>query len=78
MSGGSLDYVYSRLDGVAELAADHGLNEHLAKELREFLGMVREVLHDLEWAVDGDIDIDEFEADLKRFLSDAKPLRWRD
>lgn len=55
MSGGSLDYFYSRVRDIAETIAAYqspALPEHLA--FAKHLNLVADALHDLEWMWSGD------------------------
>ena len=86
MSGGSLDYVYSRIDStVFEIRRLSQKPLHLA--FAKHLEKVAEALHDLEWLLSGDYgDGDEEESirqvvtkevELEILIEDAKVLIGR-
>lgn len=54
MSGGSLDYVYERVERAAELVLAEGRDDLLIRAFGEHLKKVAKALHDLEWVWSGD------------------------
>lgn len=81
MSGGSLDYVYTKISDAA-YTIEHRESTPLQRAFAAHLRKVAEALHDLEWVYSGDrIDGDEVEAirnvitpadELQSALSEAK------
>jgi hypothetical protein len=53
MSGGSLDYIYYRVEDVAETIKDRA-ETPLQKAFAEHLLKVAKALHDVEWVFSGD------------------------
>lgn len=60
MSGGSMDYIYSRLDA-------HASGRMKDRELNAMLKDFVEVLHDCEWAYDCDISDEEYFKTVRKF-----------
>ena len=59
MSGGSMDYIYYRIEEASEMAHDI--------EIRHLLKDISKVLHDEEWAIDGDISMNDYYETLLAF-----------
>lgn len=67
MSGGSLDYVYMRLNEAAgEIRARSQKRRHLA--FADHLDLVAEALHDIEWSFSGDYGPDDDKSAIKAVL----------
>ncbi len=55
MSGGSLDYVHSKVrDAIEDLLRYRHLNPPLMRAFIEHLKLVADALHDVEWQTSGD------------------------
>lgn len=68
MSGGSLDYVFSRVDNAADVVlarADNPLHHAFASHLKK----VSLALHDLEWVWSGDFGKGQEEAAIRAIVS---------
>jgi hypothetical protein len=75
MSGGSLDYFYSRVRDIAETISAYqspALPEHLA--FAKHLNLVADALHDLEWVWSGDISPGDEMPALHKVISKADVL----
>ena len=59
MSGGSMEYIYCKLEDASDLTHDI--------EIRNLLKDLSKVLHDEEWAVDGDYSMDAYYKTLQAF-----------
>ena len=59
MSGGALDYVYTRLEGLEYQMHDTVMNYLIID--------IQKVLHDLEWALSDDISMDDYYKTVKNF-----------
>lgn len=71
MSGGSLDYAYHKIDDIIYLIKKETHNPlHLA--FVKHLELVSNALHDLEWAIDSDISMEDAEPAIRKVISKEK------
>lgn len=85
MSGGSLDYVYSRVHDAAstiraeagsEYVTDEAPNaKHLLRSFSKYLVKIADVLHDTEWFLSGDIGWEDCEKTIKKILTPTEELK---
>jgi hypothetical protein len=67
MSGGSLNYVYEKVDYAADALLSQ-TNEHF-RALGKFMKKLAPVLHDVEWAISCDYSDDRAEESIKTIIS---------
>lgn len=73
MSGGSLDYVYSKLDdSIERIGAD---KRPLYHAFARHLKLVREALHAVEWEYSGDTGVDDTKPHLEAVLGKTAKQR---
>ena len=70
MSGGSMNYIYSRLECDAKFTADTPERRAFARHLK----LVAKALHDIEWVDSGDCGPGDENAAIRACLSDAVML----
>lgn len=70
MSGGSLDYVYSRVDEVADAVLERSNTTPLQQAFGAHLKKVARALHDLEWVWSGDYGQGDDEESILKVLGD--------
>ena len=73
MSGGSLDYVYGRIEDAADSIASHSgrpLHRAFAKHLR----LVATALHDIEWMFSGDTSPGSEDAAIRAVIAPASEM----
>jgi hypothetical protein len=70
MSGGSMNYIYSKLEYEATFAADTPERRAFAKHLK----LVAKALHDIEWVDSGDYGPGDENAAIRACLGDAVML----
>ena len=68
MSGGSLDYVYSKVENAIDEIQERAKTD-LEFAFISHLGKVSKALHDLEWFYSGDYSEEEAMASIKKVLS---------
>ena len=71
MSGGSMNYIYSRLEYEATFAEDTPERRAFAKHLK----LVAKALHDIEWVDSGDYGPGDENAAIRACLGDAVMLQ---
>lgn len=77
MSGGSLDYVYGKLEDAIPTIAAYG-RDHQQPHVEAFpkhLELVKEALHDLEWAMSGDYGQDGADDSISKVLGSTATQR---
>jgi glutaminase len=76
MSGGSLDYVYYKVESAAyDIAKDSFTNKiPELKAFKDHLIKVAEVLHDVEWFLSGDYAEETMVKSIKELLSEEQVL----
>jgi len=73
MSGGSLDYAYSKVENIAYDVAQKA-DSNLHKAFAKHLYIVAEALHDFEWVLSGDCGYgDEVEA-IRKVVSPSQEI----
>jgi len=72
MSGGSLDYLYSKLEYSVVDIPDRG--NPLRKAFKKHLQLVARALHDIEWVDSGDYSQGDEEEAIKACLPDYQKL----
>ncbi len=77
MSGGSLDYVYFKVESAAHDIAREPFTNKIPelKAFKDHLIKVAEVLHDVEWFLSGDYTEETMLKSIKELLSDEQVLR---
>jgi hypothetical protein len=70
MSGGSMNYIYSKLEYEATFTADTPERRAFARHLK----LVAKALHDIEWVDSGDYGPGDENAAIRACLSDAVML----
>ena len=70
MSGGSMNYLYSKVLHQSEFALDTPEREAFAAHLK----LVAQALHDIEWVDSGDYGPGDENAAIRACLSQRKPL----
>lgn len=73
MSGGSLDYVYSRVQDAADRIK--GDDRPMYRAFAKHLILVADALHAVEWEYSSDYAKGEAEADIKKVLGDSQQQR---
>lgn len=68
MSGGSLDYFCWKIENIARKLPRETQNKHFLSIIPH-LEKLAIVMHDIEWAIDGDIADDDAIKSIKEFLS---------
>ena len=68
MSGGSLDYLYSRVEDAAD-RIERTHDDPLHKAFAEHLRKVAKALHDVEWVMSGDYALDDDDEAIRAVLS---------
>ena len=71
MSGGSMNYIYSKLEYEATFTADTPERRAFAKHLK----LVVKALHDIEWVDSGDYGPGDETAAIRACLGDARILQ---
>jgi hypothetical protein len=71
MSGGSMNYIYSKLEYEANFRQDTPERRAFAKHLK----LVAKALHDIEWADSGDCGPGDETAAIRACLGDARMLQ---
>ena len=77
MSGGSLDYIYYKVDEAAD-SIDSRTENPLYRAFAEHLRMVSVALHDVEWEFSGDYGEGEAEEMVKKVLGDSADKKAMD
>ena len=77
MSGGSLDYIYYKVDEVAD-SIDRRTENPLYRAFAEHLRMVSSALHDVEWEFSGDYGEGDAEEMVKKVLGDSADKKAMD
>jgi glutaminase len=77
MSGGSLDYVYFKVESAAhDIARDSFTNKiPELKAFKDHLIKVAEVLHDVEWFLSGDYAEETMVKSIKELLTEEQVLK---
>lgn len=70
MSGGSYDYIYFKIEELAQQFLEQ--DDPLRKQLGEHLKLVAKALHDIEWVDSGDYGIGDDVAAIKAVLSPSE------
>ena len=68
MSGGSFDYLYSRIEEASQKIYEEKSKEEI--EFSKLLKNVAELMHSIEWAYSGDTNIDDFKKDWNKFKAE--------
>lgn len=70
MSGGSLDYVYGKLEDAIPTIASYGRDHKLphVEAFAKHLDLVKEALHDIEWTMSGDYGQDGADDSIAKVL----------
>ena len=76
MSGGSLDYVYFKVESAAHDIARESLTSKIPelKAFKDHLIKVAAVLHDVEWCLSGDYTEEKMVKSIKELLSEEQVL----
>lgn len=76
MSGGSLDYVYFKVESAAHDIARESFTNKIPelKAFKDHLVKVAEVLHDVEWFLSGDYTEETMVKSIKKLLSEEQVL----
>ena len=76
MSGGSLDYVYFKVESAAHDIARESFTNKIPelKAFKDHLVKVAEVLHDVEWFLSGDYAEETMVKSIKKLLSEEQVL----
>ena len=77
MSGGSLDYIYHKVEDVAD-SIENRTDEPLYRAFAEHLKLVSEALHDVEWEFSGDYGTGDAEEAIRRVLGDSADKKAMD
>lgn len=72
MSGGSLDYVYSKIEDVAESVRVRADGNPLYLAFADHLKLVAVALHDIEWVTSGDSSQGDDTEAIERVLGDKE------
>ena len=70
MSGGSLDYIYHKVEDVAQTLSD-AKNTPLQRAFGEHLFKIAKALHDVEWVMSGDYGNGDDEKAIKEVLTNS-------
>jgi len=70
MSGGSLDYIYHKVEDVAQTLSDNK-NTPLQRAFGEHLFKIAKALHDVEWVISGDYGNGDDEKAIKEVLTNS-------
>ena len=70
MSGGSLDYIYHKVEDVAD-SIENRTDEPLYRAFADHLRVVSKALHDIEWEFSGDYGSGDAEESIKKVLGDS-------
>ena len=76
MSGGSLDFVYFKVDEAAREISRESATSRIPelKAFKDHLVKVAEVLHDVEWFLSGDYTEETMVESIKKLLSEEQVL----
>lgn len=76
MSGGSLDYVYFKVEEAAREISRESFTNKIPelKAFKDHLVKVAEVLHDVEWFLSGDYAEETMVKSIKKLLSEEQVL----
>jgi glutaminase len=76
MSGGSLDYIYFKVESAAYDIAKESFTNKIPelKAFKDHLVKVAEVLHDVEWFLSGDYAEETMVESIKKLLSEEQVL----
>lgn len=74
MSGGSLDYIYSRINEAADSVRDHNKNSPLHVAFADHLKLVAKALHDCEWVMSCDYGDGDDHASIRAVIHPGSEL----
>jgi len=77
MSGGSFDYLYFKVEEMADQVGIVKSKEEI--EFANFIRKVAKLMHSIEWAYSGDTSIEDFKKDWKSFkkelIKESSPIK---